>query len=241
MRKFNALNGFIPFFWDSLPFGLFSYLMIKAKHPHLRCDLKTRLSLLNLDGYKLGYGASMEGVSAGCPGLSIGDYTYVGKGGIIVCTPEFPVKIGKRTSIASGTYITIYKHPTILASTRFPLYNGMSESENKRYMALTQRQGITIGNDVWIGYRCCILRGVNIGDGAIIGAQSVVTKDVAPYTIVGGVPAKPIRKRFSDGIIRQLLDLKWWDWPEHKIKRNQRFFFTDLTKYEGKLSDLICD
>ena len=76
---------------------------------------------------------------------------------------------------------------------------------------------IIIGNDVWIGYDAVILAGVTIGDGAIIGTRAVVTKDVPPYTIVGGVPAKPIRKRFSDEDIALLLELKWWDWSVDKI------------------------
>lgn len=79
---------------------------------------------------------------------------------------------------------------------------------------------IIIGNDVWIGYEAVILAGVTVGDGAIIGARAVVTKDVPPYTIVGGVPAKTIRKRFSDDVISKLLKMKWWDWPEETIKRH---------------------
>ena len=69
----------------------------------------------------------------------------------------------------------------------------------------------------WIGYEAVILAGVTIGDGAIIGARAVVTKDVPPYTIVGGVPAKPIRKRFSDEVIAQLMAMKWWDLPPERI------------------------
>ena len=77
-----------------------------------------------------------------------------------------------------------------------------------------------IGNDVWIGYEASILAGVTIGDGAIIGTRAVVTKDVPPYTIVGGVPARQIRKRFSDEVISTLLTLKWWDWSEERIAIN---------------------
>jgi len=76
-----------------------------------------------------------------------------------------------------------------------------------------------IGNDVWIGYGATIMPGVIVGDGAIIATKSVVTSDVAPYTIVGGNPAKEIRKRFSKEQIQQLLDLAWWDWPVEKITK----------------------
>ena len=77
-----------------------------------------------------------------------------------------------------------------------------------------------IGNDVWIGYEAVILSGVTIGDGAVIGSRAVVTKDVPPYTIVGGVPARPIRRRFDEVTIEKLEALRWWDWEREKIKRN---------------------
>lgn len=77
---------------------------------------------------------------------------------------------------------------------------------------------IVVGNDVWIGYEAVILAGVTIGDGAIIGSRAVVTKDVPPYTIVGGVPARPIRPRFPEETVKRLQALRWWDWPEEKIK-----------------------
>ena len=77
-----------------------------------------------------------------------------------------------------------------------------------------------VGNDVWIGYEAIILAGVTIGDGAIIGSRAIVTKDVPPYTIVGGLPAKPIRKRFDEETIARLEALRWWDWDREKIKRS---------------------
>ena len=79
---------------------------------------------------------------------------------------------------------------------------------------------ITIGNDVWIGYGATIMPGINIGDGAIIGAQSVVTRDVPSYRIVGGNPAQEIRKRFEDSMIEDLLNIRWWDWDIQKITRH---------------------
>ena len=83
-----------------------------------------------------------------------------------------------------------------------------------------QKGDINIGNDVWIGYNATIMAGVNIGDGAIIATNSTVTKDVEPYTIVGGNPAEEIKKRFSDDVIKKLLELKWWNWDIEKITRN---------------------
>ncbi len=86
--------------------------------------------------------------------------------------------------------------------------------------AWDNRGDIVIGNDVWIGYEAVILSGVTIGDGAIIGTRAVVTKDVPSYTIVGGVPAKPIRKRFDEETIQKLEEIRWWDWEEERIKKN---------------------
>ena len=79
---------------------------------------------------------------------------------------------------------------------------------------------IVIGNDVWIGYEAVIMAGVHIGNGAIIAARAVVTKDVPPYTIVGGIPAKPIRKRFTDDTVQKLETLKWWNWSFEKIRQS---------------------
>ena len=75
-----------------------------------------------------------------------------------------------------------------------------------------------IGNDVWIGYDAVIMAGVHIGDGAIIGTRAVVAKDVEPYSIVGGVPAKEIRKRFAPEVIKKLMEIQWWNWPIEKIR-----------------------
>ena len=83
--------------------------------------------------------------------------------------------------------------------------------------AWDNKGNIVVGNDVWIGYEAVILAGVTIGDGAIIGTRAVVTKDVPPYTIVGGVPAKPIRRRFPEETAEKLLELQWWNWSRERI------------------------
>ena len=94
---------------------------------------------------------------------------------------------------------------------------------------------MTIGNDVWIGENAVILGGISIGDGAVIGAGAIVTKDVPPYTIVGGVPAKKIRSRFPDDIVKMLLKIQWWNLEEDILKENIYFFQQNLS--EDNLTD----
>ena len=132
--------------------------------------------------------------------------------------------IGKFCSIACGAkfIFTSANHKLGSLSTYpFPLFFEEWDLDRANVTDSWDHKGdIVIGNDVWIGYEAVVMQGVTIGDGAIIGARAVVTKDIPPYTIVGGVPAKPIRKRFSDDIIARLLEIKWWDWSDEKIKEN---------------------
>ena len=134
------------------------------------------------------------------------------------------LKIEKFCSIACGTKFLFNSANHALDSLStypFPLFFEEWNLEKEKVTdAWDNRGDIVIGNDVWIGYEAVILSGVTIGDGAIIGTRAVVTKDVPPYTIVGGVPAKPIRKRFDEKVIEELLKIKWWDWTEEKIARN---------------------
>lgn len=110
---------------------------------------------------------------------------------------------------------------TSLSTYLFPLFFEEWGLEKKNVTnAWDNKWDIVVGSDVWIGYKAVILASVTIGDGAIIGTRTVVTKDVLPYTIVGGIPTKPIQKRFSDEIISHLLALKLWDWLEERIAQN---------------------
>jgi acetyltransferase-like isoleucine patch superfamily enzyme len=93
---------------------------------------------------------------------------------------------------------------------------------------------VIIGNDVWVGYGSIILSGVKIGDGAIIGAGSIVTQDVPPYAIVGGNPARLIRYRFSQDKIAKLLEIAWWNWSEEKIKDNIDYFYSNVDDFIKK-------
>lgn len=131
--------------------------------------------------------------------------------------------IGKFCSIACGAkfLFTSANHTQRSLSTYpFPIFFEEWDLDVEDITSAWDRKGdIIIGNDVWIGYEAVIMSGVTIGDGAIIGARSVVTKDIPPYTIVGGVPARQIRRRFSEETIAALLELKWWNWPREKIAR----------------------
>lgn len=170
------------------------------------------------------------------PNIEIGDYTmyndYVrdprdfAKNNVLY---HYPVngdklKIGKFCSIACGAkfLFTSGNHAMQSLSTYpFPIFFEEWNLDARNICSAWDNKGdIIIGNDVWIGYEAVIMAGVTIGDGAIIGTRAVVTKDVPPYTIVGGVPAKIIRKRFDDATIERLENLRWWDWNAAKIQRN---------------------
>ena len=133
------------------------------------------------------------------------------------------LKIGKFCSIACGAkfLFTSANHALGSLSTYpFPIFFeewGLDAKDIRQ--AWDKRGDIVIGNDVWIGFEAVILSGVTVGDGAIIGSRAVVTKDVPPYTIVGGAPARPIRRRFEDAVIEKLEALRWWDWDEEAIRR----------------------
>lgn len=134
------------------------------------------------------------------------DKLIIGKFCSIACDAKFIFTSANHTLKSLSTY----PFPLFFEEWDSPIADIVSAWDNKGH--------IVIGNDVWIGYEAVIMSGVNIGNGAIIGARAVVTKDVAPYTIVGGVPAKPIRMRFSNDIIQKLRDIAWWDLPYDKIK-----------------------
>ncbi len=134
------------------------------------------------------------------------------------------LKIGKFCSVACGAkfLFTSGNHSLrSLSMYTFPIFYEQWGLDPKNIRDAWDNKGdIVIGNDVWIGYEAVILSGVTVGDGAVIGTRAVVTKDVPPYTIVGGVPARPIRRRFDPQTIARLEELRWWDWEEERIARN---------------------
>lgn len=155
---------------------------------------------------------------------SIGKYSYLGKKSSLVCA-----KVDKYCSIAGGVSIGLGEHTLEKISTS-PIFtekrNAAGESWTDQECVYPYKR-VSIGNDVWIGSRVIIKGGVNVGDGAVIAAGAVVTKDVPPYAIVGGVPAKLIRFRFSRDIIEKLLEIKWWNMPEKELQKNIHLFQKD--------------
>ena len=132
--------------------------------------------------------------------------------------------IGKFCSIACGAkFLFNSANHTLksLSNYTFPLFFEDWELDKKNVALAWDNKGdIIIGNDVWIGYEAVIMAGVHIGDGAVIAARAVVTKDVPPYTIVGGTPARKIRMRFEEETIAKLQQIQWWNWPVEKIRQS---------------------
>ena len=170
------------------------------------------------------------------PNIEIGDYTIYNdfahdprdfeKNNVLYHYPVNGDKlvIGRFCSVACGAkfLFTSGNHSMrSLSNYTFPIFFDEWDLDAKNIRDAWDNKGdIVIGNDVWIGYEAVILSGVKISDGAVIGARAVVTKDVPPYTVVGGVPAKTIRKRFDDATVEELLALRWWGWDKEKIKRS---------------------
>lgn len=170
------------------------------------------------------------------PNIIIGDYTIYNdfindpslfeKNNVLY---QYPINndrliIEKFCSIACGAkFIFNSANHTLksLSTYTFPLFYDEWGLERDHVTSAWDNKGdIIIGNDVWIGYEAVIMPGVHIGDGAVIGTRAVVTKDVPPYTIVGGMPAKEIRMRFDKETVAMLLKIRWWNWPVEQIKES---------------------
>ena len=140
--------------------------------------------------------------------------------------------IGKFCSIACGTkFLFNCANHTLksLSTYTFPLFYEEWELEKSNITTAWDNKGdIIIDNDVWIGYEAVIMAGVHIGDGAVIAARAVVTKDVPPYTIVGGTPARKIRMRFEEETIAKLQQIQWWNWPVEKIRQSLPYIMNGM-------------
>jgi acetyltransferase-like isoleucine patch superfamily enzyme len=156
---------------------------------------------------------------------AIGDYTY-GNPRVISFRGGVSLTIGKYCSIARNVIIFLEsEHRTDWIST-YPFPVLWKEAEGIPGHPTTKGD-VVIGNDVWIGFSTTILSGVTIGDGAAVGASSVVNRDVPPYAIVAGNPARIVRYRFDEETIQKLLQIRWWDWPNEKVKGNIHLICSD--------------
>lgn len=160
------------------------------------------------------------GTGSNCIGVKIGRYSYMGKNNSIANT-----FIGSFCSIASYCAIGGGAHPLDMVSTSPVFYGGKNVfGQNFGTIEAEINKPVIIGNDVWIGEGVFINDGITVGDGAIIGAHSVVTHDIPAYAVVAGAPAKVLRYRFSEDEVRKLMEMKWWEWPEEKLKQQGNHF-----------------
>ena len=162
------------------------------------------------------------GSESNCINMQLGRHSYLGK----ACTVQ-NVKIGTFSSVSHNCSLGGCRHEMAYVSTS-PVFCRGGHTSLKRlgHLPEVEQPFTTIGNDVWIGEKCFIKAGISIGDGAVVGAHSVVTHDVPAYAIVAGCPARILRYRFDDQTIESLLRIKWWEWDDEKIKRNSALFET---------------
>jgi len=169
--------------------------------------------------------------------LMMGNFSYYDRHmNIITWSDKFKIKVGNYSSIGRDCNIFLdsnHRHDWVTTSTTLRGWVTPEIDEMLKGMGHPTCDGdIEIGNDVWIGAKTTIFGGVKIGDGSVIGACSVVTKDVEPYTIVAGNPAKFIKYRFEENIIEKLLKIKWWNWEHEKISENSlKLWSNDLNGF----------
>lgn len=173
------------------------------------------------------------------PRIEVGEYSYFDdpddatqfqtRNVLYAYGPE-KLRIGRYCAIAAGTrFIMAGANHADLGVSTFPftIFGGRWAADTADIVATMTTKGDTVvGNDVWFGHDCLVMPGVTIGDGAIIAAGTVVTSDVAPYTVLGGNPGKPVRRRFSDADIDALLRAAWWDWPVELVTEHTRTIMT---------------
>ena len=206
---------------------LFKHIIVKSRciGKNVKFSLTTNLGINSQFGgnNRISRKSSFNGKMGKC--------TYIGENSVISGV------VGSYTSIGSNVVTISGRHPVDYISTSPVFYSSSANQCGTTFVAQDlfnehlyydekNKLRVKIGNDVWIGNNVIIMPGIEIGDGAIIAAGSVVTKDVAPYSIVGGVPARVIRYRFSQEQIVFLCKICWWDWPEDALRNKAASFLT---------------
>jgi chloramphenicol O-acetyltransferase type B len=165
--------------------------------------------------------------------ISVGLHTYgVQQNTVLLYRKDDRVRIGKYCSIAPNVKIIASGEHNSKSVSTYPFYAHILNKGPER--DTFSRGQVCIGNDVWIGYGATVLSGVIVGDGAVIAANAVVTKDVPPYAITGGIPAEIIEYRFSPDIIKSLLEIKWWEWSPGKVIAYVDDFYLDVRHFIDK-------
>ena len=162
---------------------------------------------------------------------TVGRFSYLTRGSSLIFS-----EIGKFCSIGHGAIVGLANHTTDKLSVS-PLFTEKKNATGHSWAhesIVHPYEKVFLGNDVWVGSRAMILGGVNIGDGAVIGAGAIVTKDVPPYAVVAGIPAKVIRFRFDEETVKDLLEIKWWDFPDTVLKNSIEIFQGNLNILELK-------
>lgn len=166
--------------------------------------------------------------------LRVGANTNLGRG--FLAFGQSAAHIGRFCAFGPQVGIITNSHETC-----FPNLQSRLQARIGAANPVATTQSVVVGHNVWIGARCTVLPGVNIGHGAVLGAASVVTRDIPDFAIAVGNPARVKRLRFDQRIVDGMAELAWWNWPHDRIRRNRPFFDTDLTTYEGDVADLVVE
>lgn len=170
--------------------------------------------------------------------ITVGRDTYYNGDIKLVASKNSRISIGSYCAIGSNLKIITlnhdYNYPAIQGKFYKKYFGSLHPGEKNIVPTIQRTKGnVDIGSDVWIGDDVTILSGVKIGNGCCIGTRSVVTKDLPPYSICGGIPCVPLKYRYNDKIIEQLQEIKWWEWSDEKIKKNEFFFNLNINNIKN--------
>jgi virginiamycin A acetyltransferase len=173
------------------------------------------------------------------PELASSEFLHVGR--MTLCTGSVKIVANSEASVSIGSFCAMgenfkiltvnhdWNYPALQVTFYKHFFNRVYPGKSASPTRARTKGNVTIGSDVWIGEDVTILGGVSIGNGCCIGTGSIVTQDIPSYTVAAGVPCRPIRRRFPDPIVAFLEELRWWDWNDEKIRKNELFFCSNIS------------